>query len=418
MTTTTDGAAASDDVRHMARALELARQGLYSTHPNPRVGCVIVRDGKVVGEGWHRRAGEAHAEVEALAQAGMKARGATAYVTLEPCCHQGRTPPCSEALIAAGVKRLVAAMRDPNPEVAGGGLSALRMAGIEAESGMMEAEAQALNRGFVSRMARGRPWVRIKLGMSLDGRIAAANGESRWITGEAAREDVHRLRAETGAVLTGIGTVLADDPSLTVRLPGDWPQPARIVLDTQLRMPELAQMLGLPGRTLVLTAETEDSSAWKALMRAGAELHKLPLSEGRLDLAAALRFLGESQFNELLVEAGPTLAGAFLQAGLADELILYMAPCLLGDRARGLVQLKRLDTLAQRLQLSIDEIRAVGEDWRIMARPITKSSRSEDPVLSPSGRDQERAKSSRSEDPVPSPSGRGRVRAPSSQPGG
>jgi diaminohydroxyphosphoribosylaminopyrimidine deaminase/5-amino-6-(5-phosphoribosylamino)uracil reductase len=369
MTTTTDSATSADDLRHMARALELARQGLYTTHPNPRVGCVIVRNGQVVGEGWHQRAGEAHAEILALNAAGDKACGATAYVTLEPCCHKGRTPPCSEALIAAGVTRVVSAMQDPNPQVSGGGLAALRAAGIETVCGVLEAEAQALNRGFISRMARGRPRVRIKLGMSLDGRIAAANGESRWITGEAAREDVHRLRAETGAVLTGIGTVLADDPSLTVRLPGEWTQPVRIVLDSQLRMPELARMLSLPGRTLVLTGEAEDSISWKALKRRGAELFRLNPVASHLPLVEVMNLLARQQVNEVLVESGPTLAGALLQARLADELILYMAPSLLGDAARGLVHMPGLNTLAQRLPLHIEDIRAVGQDWRIIARP-------------------------------------------------
>ncbi|HXG27312.1 MAG TPA: bifunctional diaminohydroxyphosphoribosylaminopyrimidine deaminase/5-amino-6-(5-phosphoribosylamino)uracil reductase RibD [Nevskiales bacterium] len=371
MTTTTETGASPDDLRYMARALELARRGLYSTHPNPRVGCVLVRDGRVVGEGWHRRAGEAHAEVDALAAAGGQARGATAYVTLEPCCHHGRTPPCTDALIAAGVTRVVAAMPDPNPRVNGGGLEALRAAGIQTACGVCEAEARALNRGFVSRMERGRPWLRVKLAMSLDGRIAAANGESRWITGTAAREDVHRLRAEAGAVMTGVGTVLADDPSLTVRLPGEWDPPLRIVLDTQLRMPELARMLSLPGRTLVMTAEDEGSSAWRALTRAGAELHRVPLVGHRLDLPAVLGLLAQRQVNEVLVEAGPTLAGALLQAGLADELILYLAPFLLGDRGRGLVSLPGLNSLAQRLPLQIDDIRALGQDWRIMARPAS-----------------------------------------------
>lgn len=366
MTTETIG-----DRRHMAHALELARQGLYSTHPNPRVGCVIVREGKVVGEGWHRRAGEAHAEVNALAAAGDRAQGATVYVTLEPCTHHGRTPPCIDALIGARPRRVVVAMQDPNPEVAGRGLAALRAAGIETVCGVLEAETRELNLGFVSRMTRGRPWVRAKLAMSLDGRIAAANGESRWITGDAAREDVHRLRAEAGAVMVGVGTVLADDPSLNVRLPGEWTPPARIVLDTRLRMPELARMLGLPGRTLVLTGEAEGSTAWKALARAGGQLHRLPVVDGGLDLSAALHWLGGKAFNELLVEAGPILTGALLQAGLVDELILYVAPCLLGDRARGILALPGLNTLAQRLSLQIEEIRAIGGDWRIVARATT-----------------------------------------------
>lgn len=369
MTRTTDSTVSADDLRHMTRALDLARNGLHTTHPNPRVGCVIVRDGEVVAEAWHALAGEAHAEVAALAVAGDKARGATAYVTLEPCCHHGRTPPCVEALVAAGIKRVVSAMLDPNPLVAGGGLRALQAAGIAVESGVLETEARALNPGFISRMMRGRPYVRVKLGMSLDGRTAAANGESRWITGEAARADVHRLRAEAGAVLTGIRTVLADDPALTVRLPGDWNQPIRIVLDTQLRMPELADMLGQPGSTWIITAEAEDSVTWKALQRAGAELHRLEAVDGHLPLEPVMAYLAKRQLNEVLVEAGPTLAGALLKARLVDELVLYMAPCLLGDGARGLVHLPGVTTLGQQLPLHIDDIRAIGPDWRIIARP-------------------------------------------------
>ncbi len=369
MTRTTDSAPNADDLRHMHRALELAREGFYTTHPNPRVGCVIVRDGEVIAEAWHVRAGEAHAEAAALALAGERARGSTVYITLEPCNHHGRTPPCSEALIAAGVKRVVVAMQDPNPLVAGGGLRSLQAAGIETQSGVLEAESRALNPGFISRMTRGRPWVRVKLGMSLDGRIAAANGESRWITGEEARADVHRLRAEAGAVMTGIRTVLADDPALTVRLPGSWTQPTRIVLDTHLRMPELADMLSQPGKTLVLTAETEDSATWRALQRAGAEIHRFDVVEGQLPLDQVLAYLGQHQINEVLVEAGPTLAGALLKAGLVDELILYVAPCLLGDSARGLVHLPGVTTLDKRLSLQIDDIRAIGADWRIIARP-------------------------------------------------
>lgn len=366
MTTTTDNAA---DLRHMTRALELARRGLFSTHPNPRVGCVIVKDGQVVGEGWHERAGEAHAEIVALAAAGAKARDATLYVTLEPCCHQGRTPPCTDALIAAGVRRVVAAMQDPSPQVAGSGFTQLRKAGIETSFGVLETEAQLLNRGFISRMTRGRPWLRIKLGMSLDGRIAAPNGESRWITGESAREDVHRLRAEAGAVMTGIGTVLADDPALNVRLPGEWAAPVRIVLDSRLRMPVSARMLALPGRTVILTSASEGCDTGQALTGAGAELQHLPAVAGRLDLRSALERLGRLQLNELLVEAGPTLTGALLEADLADELIIYLAPCLLGDRAPGIATLPQINTLAQRLPLHIDDVRAIGTDWRIMARP-------------------------------------------------
>lgn len=359
------------DLDHMRRALELARRGIYTTHPNPRVGCIIVLDGQVVAEGWHERAGEAHAELVALRTAGEKARGATAYVTLEPCCHHGRTPPCIDALLAAGVKRVVAAMQDPNPQVAGGGLRRLREAGVDASHGLLEAEARALNPGFVSRMTRGRPRVRLKLAMSLDGRTAAANGESRWITGDAAREDVHRLRAEAGAVLTGVGTVLADDPSLNVRLPGEWQSPVRIVLDSKLRMPASARMLTLPGRTLVLTAESEGAPAWNALRQAGAEMHQVPKAVAGVDLAQALPLLGRLQINEVLVEAGPILAGALLQAGLVDELVLYVAPCLLGDQAPGIAHLPDIRTLAQKHALKIEDVRAIGDDWRIIARPAS-----------------------------------------------
>ncbi len=367
-----EAASAADDAQHMARAIELARRGLYTTHPNPRVGCVIVSDGVVVGEGWHLRAGEPHAEVHALRAAGEKARGATAYVTLEPCCHHGRTPPCSEALIRAGVARVVTAVEDPNPRVAGEGLNALRQAGIRTDVGLMTEPAEALNRGFLSRMRRGRPWVRVKLAMSLDGRTATAAGESRWITGEAAREDVHRLRAEAGAVLTGVGTVLADDPSLNVRLPGDWDTPLRVILDSQLRTPPSSRMFTLPGHTMILTC-AEFGPAWQALESHGAEIVKLPAQDGRVDLAAALAHLGRHPVNELLVEAGATLAGSLLASGLADELVLYVAPSLLGDRGKGLVTLPGLETLDRQLRLQITDRRAIGPDWRIMARPVTLS---------------------------------------------
>jgi diaminohydroxyphosphoribosylaminopyrimidine deaminase/5-amino-6-(5-phosphoribosylamino)uracil reductase len=350
----------------MARAIELARRGLYTTHPNPRVGCVIVRDGVVVGEGWHERAGEGHAEVRALAVAGDKARGAAVYVTLEPCCHHGRTPPCTDALVAAGVTRVVSAMSDPNPQVSGGGTKALREAGIDTVTGVMADEAAALNRGFISRMQRGRPFVRAKLGMSLDGRTAAADGKSQWITSEASREDVHRLRAECGAVLTGIGTVLADDPSLNVRLPGEWMPPMRIVLDSKLRMPPRAKMLTIPGPVIVFTAAKLGTAG---LQRAGAHVAEAPTNRGRLDLEFVLRELGKQMVNEVLVEAGPTLTGSLLAAGLVDELILYVAPTLLGDEGRGLVRLPGVRSLDQKLSLAITDVRPIGPDWRIMAAP-------------------------------------------------
>ncbi len=360
--------AAAEDHGFMARALRLARRGLYTTDPNPRVGCVIVRDGAVVGEGWHRRAGEPHAEIHALREAGEAARGATAYVTLEPCCHHGRTPPCSQALIEAGVARVVAAMEDPNPRVAGQGLRALRDAGIEAESGLLAEQAEALNPGFVQRMRHGRPWVRLKLAMSLDGRTAMASGESRWITGEAARADVHRLRARSSAVLTGIGTVLADDPSLNARLDQgiEVHQPLRVVLDAHLAMPPEARMLSLPGKTLVLTY-SRDEAQREALEAAGAEVCVLPGVGDRLDLDAVLAELGRREVNELMVEAGAVLAGGFLQAGRVDELVFYLAPHLMGDGARGLFHLPGLERMEERIALDIRDIRAVGHDWRITA---------------------------------------------------
>jgi len=369
-----------DDHRHMARAIELARRGLYTTHPNPRVGCVLVRDGAVVGEGWHRRAGEAHAERIALADAGGNARGATAYVTLEPCSHHGRTPPCADGLIEAGVSRVVAAMIDPNPLVAGQGMARLAAAGIDAVSGVLETDAAALNPGFIKRMATGRPYVRCKLAMSLDGRTAMANGDSQWITGEDARRDVQRLRARSDAIVTGIGTVLADDPSLNVRLsPDQLPgvesadyllQPLRVVLDSRLRMPPSARMLSLPGQTLVLTV-AEDLDHGVALAEAGAEVITLPGQRDALDLGAVLDELGSRQINEVLIEAGPTLAGAALAAGLVDELIVYMAPHLMGDGGRGLCHLPGLEHMADRIDLTISDIRAVGRDWRITVQPAT-----------------------------------------------
>jgi diaminohydroxyphosphoribosylaminopyrimidine deaminase/5-amino-6-(5-phosphoribosylamino)uracil reductase len=367
-----------DDLRYMARAIELARLGLYTTHPNPRVGCVLVRDGAVVGEGWHRKAGEPHAERNALAAAGDKARGATAYVTLEPCSHHGRTPPCADGLIEAGVARVVAAMLDPNPVVAGQGMARLAQAGIDTHSGVLESEATALNPGYLKRMHTGRPYVRCKLAMSLDGRTAMASGESKWITGEEARRDVQRLRARSDAILTGIGTVLADDPSMNVRLgPEELSgvetahylcQPLRVVLDSQLRLPVSARMLSLPGRTLVLTAADPQHGA--ALSATGAEVVSLPAMGDGIDLGAVLDELGQRQINEVLIEAGPTLAGAALAAGLIDELVIYLAPHLMGDAARGLFHLPGVAHMAERIALSIDDIRAVGGDWRISARPV------------------------------------------------
>lgn len=355
------------DYRFMARALALAQRGLYGTDPNPRVGCVLVRDGEIVGEGWHQRAGEAHAEVNALAAAGEQARGAAVYVTLEPCCHHGRTPPCTEALLNAGVTRLVAAMPDPNPQVAGRGLAMLREAGVAVECGLLEAEAQALNPGFIQRMTQGRPFVRVKLAMSLDGRTALASGDSQWLTGAAAREDVQRLRARSSAILTGVGTVLADDPSLNVRLPEVARQPLRVILDSGLRTPPTARTLQLPGSVLIFTAMT-DPALQQPLQAAGADMIVAPLTEQGLDLRAVMAELARRECNEIHVECGPTLAGSLLQAGLMDELVVYIAPLLLGDKARGLLQLPELTQMSERTELEILDTRAVGRDWRVTMR--------------------------------------------------
>jgi len=359
------------DRRFMSRALQLAERGLFTTDPNPRVGCVLVKNNEIVGEGWHQRAGEAHAEINALQAAGRLAKngakGATAYITLEPCCHHGRTPPCSDALIAAGVSRVVVAMQDPNPQVAGQGLAQLQKAGIETHSGVLQTQAEALNPGFIKRMRTGRSWVRGKMAMSLDGRTAMASGESQWITGEDARRDVHRLRARSAAIVTGIGTVLADDPSLTVRLDDDVEQPLRVVLDSRLQMPLTAKMLSLPGRTLVLTVNTDEQKT-AALRDAGAEVEVVVSSNGRPDLSAVLDCLARHEINEVLVEAGPTLCGAFLQAGLFDELVIYMAPLFMGSGARGLLNLPDVEKMSQATKLEIVDMRAVGNDWRLQIK--------------------------------------------------
>ncbi|HRW67174.1 MAG TPA: bifunctional diaminohydroxyphosphoribosylaminopyrimidine deaminase/5-amino-6-(5-phosphoribosylamino)uracil reductase RibD [Candidatus Competibacter sp.] len=359
-----------DDHRYMARALTLARRGLYGTDPNPRVGCVLVDNGAIVGEGWHERAGEAHAEVIALEAAGGRARGATAYVTLEPCCHHGRTAPCTDALLHAGIGRMVAAMPDPNPQVAGKGLKQLRDAGVVVDCGLLEAEARALNPGFIQRMTQGRPFVRVKLAMSLDGRTALASGESRWLTGEAARQDVQRLRARASAILTGIGTLLADDPNLNVRLPEAERQPLRVILDTTLCTPPTAQTLRLPGSVLIFTA-VADAALHAPLQAAGAEIVVTPRAEQGLNLRAVMAELTRRECNEIHVECGPILAGALLQAGLLDELVVYMAPVLLGDKARGLFELPELRRMSERTALEVVETQAVGKDWRLTLRSMS-----------------------------------------------
>ncbi|MFA6120131.1 MAG: bifunctional diaminohydroxyphosphoribosylaminopyrimidine deaminase/5-amino-6-(5-phosphoribosylamino)uracil reductase RibD [Sideroxydans sp.] len=354
------------DAAWMARALQLAELGLRTTSPNPRVGGVLVKDGKNIGEGWHERAGEPHAEVHALRAAGKAARGATAYVTLEPCSHHGRTPPCADALIEAGVSRVVVAMQDPNPLVAGRGIAKLQAAGIAVECGLMEAAARELNIGFVSRMTRGTPWVRSKIAASLDGRTALANGVSKWITSDAARQDVQQWRARSCAILTGIGTVLADDPQLNVRDADAKRQPLRVVLDTELRISVNAKILQ-GGNVLIYTAST-DTTKLSVLRERGAEVVVMQAAEGGLPLAAMLIDLAKRGINEVLVEAGKTLNGALLKAGLVDELVLYLAPQLLGDVARGLVGLGELTQLEQRVELAWQDVRHVGSDIRIIAR--------------------------------------------------
>lgn len=360
----------ADDCAYMARALQLARYGLYTTHPNPRVGCVLVRDGQIVGEGWHERAGQPHAEVFALRAAQLRAQGSTAYVSLEPCAHYGRTPPCAEALVQAGVAKVIAAMVDPNPLVAGQGLARLTAEGIETASGLLAAEARALNQGFVSTMERKRPFVRIKMAMSLDGRTAMASGESVWITGEAARRDVQFWRAQAGVVLTGIDTVLMDQPQLNVRLTaadlgikGEVRQPVRVVLDSNLRFPLNAPLLNSAGKVLIYTCSV-DTAKIAALQDLGVSIRQF--SGARLDLTEVLAALVLDGINEVHVEAGATLSGSFIEQGLADELVLYMAPHLMGSVARPLFNLP-LAKMAERYPLQIRDIRAVGQDWRILA---------------------------------------------------
>jgi len=354
------------DHESMARALRLAQRGLYSTTPNPRVGCIIVKAGRVVGEGWHERAGEAHAEIVALRAAGDAARGATAYVTLEPCSHHGRTPPCADALVAAGVARVVAAMQDPNPQVAGEGLAVLRKAGIVADCGLLASEAEELNLGFVARMTRGRPWLRMKLAASLDGKTALENGVSQWITGPAARQDGHRWRARACAILSGIGTVRDDDPQLNVRGVETSRQPLKVLVDSRLELPLEAKVLRDGG--VLVAAAVEDAGRIAALRQRGAEVVLLPGSGGKVDLSALLAELGRRGINEVHAEAGFKLNGSLLRAGLVDELLLYLAPYLIGDAARGMFNLPVLASLEGKRALEIRDVRLVGNDLRLLAR--------------------------------------------------
>jgi diaminohydroxyphosphoribosylaminopyrimidine deaminase/5-amino-6-(5-phosphoribosylamino)uracil reductase len=352
----------------MARALQLAERGLWTTSPNPRVGCVLVRDGEIVGEGWHEKAGEPHAEIHALRAAGEQACGATAYVTLEPCSHHGRTPPCAEALIAAGVARVVAAMGDPNPLVAGNGLAMLRAAGIETASGLRENEACELNIGFVSRMTRGRPWLRLKVAASLDGKTALNNGISQWITGPEARQDGHRWRARACAILTGIGTVRDDDPQLNVRAVETTRQPLCVVVDSKLETPLTARIL--QGGQVLVAAAVDDEKRANLLRAAGAEVVLLPNAAGKVELKDLLEVLGRRGINEVHAEAGFKLNGSLLREDLVDELLLYLAPCLIGHQASGLFNLPELTKLDGKHRLKIHDLRQVGADIRVLARPL------------------------------------------------
>ncbi|WP_199171460.1 bifunctional diaminohydroxyphosphoribosylaminopyrimidine deaminase/5-amino-6-(5-phosphoribosylamino)uracil reductase RibD [Luteimonas rhizosphaerae] len=361
----------ADDHAHMAQALRLAEKGAYTTRPNPMVGCVLAHGSERVGEGWHRQKGGPHAEVLALRAAGERARGATAYVTLEPCAHTGSTGPCADALIDAGVARVVGAMRDPFPQVDGAGFERLRAAGIAVDVGLMDAQARALNRGFLSRVERGRPWVRIKLACSLDGRTAMANGDSKWISGDASRADVMRWRARAGALLTGSGTVLADDPQLTVRFDAaaseadaGFVAPLRVVLDPGLATTARGRIRDAAAPTLYLHAGEAKVPHGLDVARAA-----VPTRDGRLDLDAVLALLAEGGINEVQIESGATLSGAFLRAGLVDEVLLYVAPVLLGDRARPLFEGLGIDAMAQRLQLETVESRRIGDDLRLLLRP-------------------------------------------------
>lgn len=353
------------DLIFMAKALQLAERGRFTTKPNPRVGCVLVKDGRIIGEGFHEKAGFAHAEINALKNATEATHGATAYVTLEPCSHHGRTPPCCNALIEAGIKRLVVAMTDPNPLVAGQGLERCQAAGIEVVCDVLRADAETLNRGFISRMTQKRPFVQSKIAMSLDGRTALANGKSQWITSPQARADVHLFRAESCAVLTGIGTVLADNPSLNARVDFACVQPIRVVLDSKLQMPPDTQMANIVGRTLILTCSTDEQKQ-AVLKQAGFEIYVLPEFNGRLDLHEVMLFLGTQEINNVFVEAGATLNGALLEADLVDEWVIYMASCVLGNKSRGIFALPELQSMTEKKLLHWRDVRHVGQDLRLI----------------------------------------------------
>ncbi len=352
----------------MARALQLAERGLYTAHPNPMVGCVIVNNGKVVGEGWHELAGEPHAEINALQAAGNDAQGATVVVTLEPCSHQGKTPPCTKALIEAGIGEVIVGLKDPNPVVSGKGFSELEAAGIAVRKGLMRESVQTLLAGFITRCTRGRPFVRVKMASSIDGCIAMSNGQSQWITGPEARADVQRLRARSGAIVSGIGTVLADDPAFTVRDPSidtRGKQPLRVVVDSELRMPLSAEMLALPGETLIYCCDDDNR---QALDDAGAEIIKIDGEDGAVNLTQVLEDLARREVNDVLVEAGPILAGKMIEENLVDELVIYQAPHIMGSQTMGMFQTPTWKNLTDRRALHITDLRKVGGDTRITAQ--------------------------------------------------
>lgn len=366
----------SQQTQYMQLAIRLAKRGLYTTDPNPRVACVIVKDDEVVGQGWHQRYGQAHAEVLAIEDAGSKAKGATAYVTLEPCNHTGKTPPCVDALIEAGITEVIVAMQDPNPLVSGEGLVRLRASGINVSCGLLESQAKALNPGFIKRMETGLPYVRVKLAMSLDGRTAMASGESLWITGEAARADVQKLRARASVIMTGINTVLTDDPSLNVRLSaqdlgieGVVNQPLRVVLDSHSQFPDDAKMRACDGDIIVYTAEIDDVSK-KDQQQRQCQFISIEKSGKGLDLVKVLKDLAGREANEIHIEAGSTLCGAMLEQQLVDEIVIYMAPHIMGNGARGLFALPGLTQMKDKINMAIKDVRKVGQDMRITMLPV------------------------------------------------
>jgi len=354
---------ANNDHAYMAHAIKLAKNGLYTTDPNPHVGCVLVKNNQIIAEGWTQRAGFAHAEVDALAKT-QDADGATAYVTLEPCSHTGRTGPCCDALINAGIKRVVIAMQDPNPLVAGQGIARIKAAGIEVSLGVLQQEASELNRGFFKRMSKNLPWIRSKLAMSLDGRTAMASGESKWITSPQARQDVQRWRAESSAILTGIDTVIADDPQLNARVDFDLEQPIKVVLDSRLRLPLTAKILENSAENWIFTC-CENQQKQQQLLEKGCKVFQTAEVNGRVDLKQVFTILAEQQINTVWIEAGATLNGALLDSGLVDEWLIYMAPCVLGDQGRGLFCLPDLQKIDEKKQFNLQDVRAVGPDLRL-----------------------------------------------------